>query len=66
MIDFGSRNQGVDMIKKDRLAFDLLQIMKVGRSEKVMENSVPQVISIGLQIEAFAVQGLIFEFWGVF
>ena len=31
-----------------------------------MEKGMPQVINIGQQIEALAIQGLIFEFWGGF
>ena len=62
VIDFGFQNQGPDMIQKGRLTLDMLQIMKVGRSGKVMEKGMPNVIKICQQIEALAVQGLIFEF----
>ena len=44
----------------------MLQIMKVGRSGKVMEKGMPNVSNLGVTIEALAVQGMFFEFWGGF
>ena len=62
LIDFWSQAGGPDMEQKLYWALNLLQVRKVGRSGKMIENTIPKVIKLDLKIEALPVQGLIFEF----
>ena len=66
LIDFWYQNGGPDIVKKTVSHYNCRKLGDLRDQEKVIESTIPKGITIDLQIEPWALQGLIFEFFDGF